>query len=443
MLEFVAVACACGNFAATARSLPGHPSAHILASAMAKVLVIDSEGPVAKSLSDALRARGHEVEVTGDGAQGLDLARSLRPRLVILCVELSRGSGYSVCNKLKKDPELAAIPLILTSSQATDETFEQHKKLRTRAEEYLKKPFAMDQILTFADKYLGAGVAAGAPSAKVTPRSEEFEVSLDDFSVDVSIDEPAVKPAPAMHAAKPAPHAPVVAAKTADEELFDLGVEPEPPRAKVVAPAERPAARPAPAMRPAPSAAAPSGDDWGAASDFVSQPTQVLVSSAEGERQRSEVRQLRQKVQQLEGALEAKELEFNDRLLAESGRARDSIDLKKKLALVEREISKHQQDAEKARADAQKAQKDLEATRAQMQTAEQERQILSDKIGQLVDKVKSLAAERDGLQQQLDSLRQQQSTTSREAEDASKVREKAKKAVDIAVQLITETGYVQ
>ncbi len=161
---------------------------------MAKILVIDSEASVAQALAEALRGRGHEVEVTGDGAQALELARSLRPRLIVLCVELSRGSGYSVCNKLKKDPDLAAIPLILTSSQATEETFEQHKKLRTRADEYLKKPYGMDAMLGLASKLVGGG--AGAPAVgrsaplSAAPAEDEFEVSLDEFSVDVAVDEP-------------------------------------------------------------------------------------------------------------------------------------------------------------------------------------------------------------------------------------------------------------
>ena len=76
---------------------------------MPKVLIVESEPALAKSLSDAFQKRGTTSVITGDGGEALNLARSEKPALIILCVELPRGSGYSVCNKLKKDPEFAGM----------------------------------------------------------------------------------------------------------------------------------------------------------------------------------------------------------------------------------------------------------------------------------------------------------------------------------------------
>src|ERR1700742_3929569 len=53
----------------------------------------------------------------------------------------------SVCNKPKKDPALKDVPLIIMSSESSDETFEQHRKLRTRAEDYVHKPIAFGELL--------------------------------------------------------------------------------------------------------------------------------------------------------------------------------------------------------------------------------------------------------------------------------------------------------
>jgi DNA-binding response OmpR family regulator len=44
--------------------------------------------------------------VSGDGKEGLELARVDRPDAIVLCVELPKMSGYSICNKLKKDDGL-------------------------------------------------------------------------------------------------------------------------------------------------------------------------------------------------------------------------------------------------------------------------------------------------------------------------------------------------
>jgi CheY-like chemotaxis protein len=65
----------------------------------------------------------------------------------VLCAELAGGSGFAVCNKLRKDPDLREVPLLLTSADASDETFEQHRKLKTRADAYLHKPFAMSELI--------------------------------------------------------------------------------------------------------------------------------------------------------------------------------------------------------------------------------------------------------------------------------------------------------
>ena len=65
--------------------------------------------------------------------------------MIIVSVE-PRKVGYAVCNKLKRCAELQHIPLILTSAEETPQTFEQHKKLKSRADEYLLKPFSATSL---------------------------------------------------------------------------------------------------------------------------------------------------------------------------------------------------------------------------------------------------------------------------------------------------------
>ena len=55
-------------------------------------------------------------------------------------------NGFPVCNKLKKDPALKDVPLIIMSSESSEETFEQHRKLRTRADDYVHKPIAFGEL---------------------------------------------------------------------------------------------------------------------------------------------------------------------------------------------------------------------------------------------------------------------------------------------------------
>src|SRR6516165_9305535 len=112
-----------------------------------KILLIENDQALAGRLSDTLEASGFEVRATGDGKEGLDLARDWSPGAVVLCVELPGMSGYLVCQKLKKDDGLKAIPLVLTSAEATQETFEKHRTLKAHADEYLLKPYEPEALV--------------------------------------------------------------------------------------------------------------------------------------------------------------------------------------------------------------------------------------------------------------------------------------------------------
>jgi DNA-binding response OmpR family regulator len=135
------------------------------------ILLIENDAAFAREATDALEAAGFRVRVTGDGKEGLDLAREVSPAAIVLCVELPKMSGYSICQKLKKEEALRAIPLVLTSAEATAETFDQHRKLKARAEEYLIKPYSPATLL----EKLGAliGLPEGAPTAAAAPATEE------------------------------------------------------------------------------------------------------------------------------------------------------------------------------------------------------------------------------------------------------------------------------
>lgn len=130
-----------------------------------RILIIEADRAFARDLATALRPRGVETRLCTDGHEGLEEARSWRPDVVVLCVELPNLSGYSVCNKLKKDEQLKSIPLILTSSDATAETFQQHRKLRTHADEYLLKPFEPATLLRTIGQLVPLAAESASPGA--------------------------------------------------------------------------------------------------------------------------------------------------------------------------------------------------------------------------------------------------------------------------------------
>src|SRR5512138_3080330 len=128
-----------------------------------KILLIENDSAFAAGIAESLETSGVEVRITGDGKEGLDLAREVAPDAIVLCVELPGMSGYLVCQKLKKDDALKAIPLVLTSAEATEETFEKHKTLKARADEYLLKPYVPAALLEKLAALVGLPEPEAAP----------------------------------------------------------------------------------------------------------------------------------------------------------------------------------------------------------------------------------------------------------------------------------------
>src|SRR5580693_3398223 len=127
-----------------------------------KVLVFESDIVFAGELRSELGSLGCTITVVDDGNVGLQQAATERPDLILLSIELPRMNGFSVCNKLKKDAGLKEVPLIIMSSESSDETFEQHKKLRTRAEDYVHKPIAFGELLQHIQQFVSVGEPAVA-----------------------------------------------------------------------------------------------------------------------------------------------------------------------------------------------------------------------------------------------------------------------------------------
>ena len=448
---------------------------------MAKVLLIDSDAAAVQENTAALAKHGIEVSSTADGNEGLTRARTFRPDVIVLCVELPRVSGYSICNKLKKDPELSVIALILTSSQATEETFEQHKKLKTRAEGYLKKPYTQAQLLAELGPFIGLDVPAARPAAApVAAASEDAQVSrsaehqladfnaatrgpasrrapppeqdADDGATAMYVDAPAMRRAAAAHqknqevaVASERPIRPAAPRPPADSELDDLEADVPPVRRTTtrMAPPVDPESEPVTEAfnPPVIPASAPMADDRPVPRAAPTPARSVGTGSVSAESV-AELRELRQKVSRLEQTLADKEMEFNDRLLEESSRSRESVDLKKKLTALERNMAKFQEDAEKARREVEAASVQLEATHQDLATLRGECDEQAAQVTRLTRQLAAVNDEKAALEQSVEQANQAQADFEQERDNNLKARQKAKKAVDIAVQLLEGSGLV-
>ena len=106
------------------------------------VLVIEDDGPSAELLTIYLEGAGYRAVVARDGAAGLELARELLPRAVILDILLPDVDGWELLARLKGEPETAALPVVVVSMLD-----ERSQGLALGAAGYLVKPVAREQIL--------------------------------------------------------------------------------------------------------------------------------------------------------------------------------------------------------------------------------------------------------------------------------------------------------
>lgn len=120
---------------------------------MALVLIVEDEPAIAENLAALLRLRGHVVDVVGDGAEGVELARKKRHELVLLDVMLPRMSGFDVCRMLRSDAKSAKAKVIMVTGLGRMGDVED--AFNAGADDYLIKPFDSDRLFKKIEKVLG------------------------------------------------------------------------------------------------------------------------------------------------------------------------------------------------------------------------------------------------------------------------------------------------
>jgi CheY-like chemotaxis protein len=139
------------------------------------VLVIEPNEGFAAELEQTLTSYGFGVQVLSDGNDVIERYRGAQPELVVLCLE-PKKVGFAVCNKLKRNPEWKDRPVLLMSAEATWADFEQHRKLKARADEYLIKPFAMQELINKIEQLVGL--------PEPPPGVEDVDIPLDADAVE-------------------------------------------------------------------------------------------------------------------------------------------------------------------------------------------------------------------------------------------------------------------
>ncbi len=119
---------------------------------MKKILIVDDEQDIVESLKFVLENNNYTCYCAYNGEDGLKLARDLMPDLIILDVMMPRINGYKISRLLKFDKKYKDIPILMVTARSQEED-----KLigeETGADEYITKPFDLDEVIKTVKKYL-------------------------------------------------------------------------------------------------------------------------------------------------------------------------------------------------------------------------------------------------------------------------------------------------
>ncbi len=148
---------------------------------MKTLLAIDPDAGFHAKVKELLKPGQVELVSTDNGADAVQLAVDVSPDMVILNLELKDLNGFLVCSSLKKNPKTRDIPLVITSSEKTEEDFDQHRKLKFRADNYIRKPLSAKELGSLLIDFLGAG-------AIQTKKAEPLGADFDEENIDKLLD---------------------------------------------------------------------------------------------------------------------------------------------------------------------------------------------------------------------------------------------------------------
>ncbi|MEE8189090.1 MAG: response regulator [Kiloniellales bacterium] len=122
---------------------------------MAKILLVEDNEMNRDMLSRRLTRRGHEVVVGVDGEEGLAMAASEGPDIILMDMSLPVVDGWEATRRLKAAPGTAKIPIIALTAHAM--ASDREKALEAGCDDYDTKPVELDRLLGKIDALLGTG----------------------------------------------------------------------------------------------------------------------------------------------------------------------------------------------------------------------------------------------------------------------------------------------
>ncbi len=116
-----------------------------------RILLVDDDAEVIEAMRYTLQARGYDVVIARDGNQGLAMAEREEPDLVILDMMMPKRSGFLVLERLRRTRKIPTKIIMVTANEGS-----RHKAYAEMlgVDDYIRKPFAMDRLLSAVQRLL-------------------------------------------------------------------------------------------------------------------------------------------------------------------------------------------------------------------------------------------------------------------------------------------------
>jgi two-component system response regulator RegX3 len=121
-----------------------------------RILLVEDEESITAPLAEALAREGFDTSVAGTAAAALELAKDVRPDLVLLDVMLPDGSGFDVARELRRD---SRVPIIMLTARG--EEADRVAGLELGADDYVVKPFSARELVARVRAVLRRAAEAG------------------------------------------------------------------------------------------------------------------------------------------------------------------------------------------------------------------------------------------------------------------------------------------
>ncbi len=130
-----------------------------------RVLVVDDEPYILRSLSYVLRKEGYEVREARSGLEALEAVKTETPDLVFLDVMIPEVNGFEVCRKIRQDAALSGVRIVMLTARGQD-----HERGRAcGADLFMTKPFSPSKILEVTRTFTSGGQGEKSPEDRAEP----------------------------------------------------------------------------------------------------------------------------------------------------------------------------------------------------------------------------------------------------------------------------------